>query len=447
MFKPFAYSLLFFLSWLTACSQSLGGYTSGATAFCDSINSGFISLNNYSGTVLKWESRINSAVSWTSLMNPTSSQSYNNLKKTTTFRAIVKNGSFPADTSAPCTITVQVKGETGSLTGGGIFCGETGSGVIKLNDFVGNVNYWQSSGDSGLTWVILTGTSPSYTFTNITQTSLYRAIVSALPVCPKDTTKNISFTIHQKTKAGTISGGDSLCYGSPGDTLKIKNSVGTVLDWFSSGDNGISWKSLGIKDTLMVYPGVVNTTVYRATLKSATCNSEDTPPVTVAAYSVNVANAGPDKEIIQFQYVVLEGSGKGTPHWTPSSSLNNENILMPVADPEDTKIYVLTLSDAHGCLTSDSVTVKVIIPVPTVITPNDDMVNDYFMVDKIEEYSQNTLTVYNRWGSEVYSARQYKNTWNGKSNNGNDLPDDIYYYILDYGNGEKPFTNYILIKR
>jgi gliding motility-associated-like protein len=39
------------------------------------------------------------------------------------------------------------------------------------------------------------------------------------------------------------------------------------------------------------------------------------------------------------------------------------------------------------------------------------------------------VKVYNRWGKEVYSNKDYDNLWDGTSN-GNQLPEGAYYYII-----------------
>ncbi len=73
-------------------------------------------------------------------------------------------------------------------------------------------------------------------------------------------------------------------------------------------------------------------------------------------------------------------------------------------------------------------------------SPNQDGSNDYFRIDCIEYFQNNSIEIYNRLGSLVFSATNYKNNWDGKSNvsgtlGGKDLSDGTYYYVLDLGNG------------
>ena len=46
------------------------------------------------------------------------------------------------------------------------------------------------------------------------------------------------------------------------------------------------------------------------------------------------------------------------------------------------------------------------------------------------------LNIFNRYGTIVYSKANYVNEWDGKSDNGNELPDGTYYYVIERSNGE-----------
>ena len=86
-------------------------------------------------------------------------------------------------------------------------------------------------------------------------------------------------------------------------------------------------------------------------------------------------------------------------------------------------------------------------------SPNDDGVNDFFVIDCINQYTNNTLEIFNRWGNRVYKKKGYNNTWDGVStgratvNAGEKLPVGTYYYVLDLGDGSKPKKGWIYINR
>lgn len=75
------------------------------------------------------------------------------------------------------------------------------------------------------------------------------------------------------------------------------------------------------------------------------------------------------------------------------------------------------------------------------VTPNGDGLNDYFIIDNIQLYPNNSVRIFNRWGVEVFHTRNYDsngNVFNGYSNaratldKSGMLPTGTYYYILEY---------------
>ncbi len=88
-------------------------------------------------------------------------------------------------------------------------------------------------------------------------------------------------------------------------------------------------------------------------------------------------------------------------------------------------------------------------PLPTLITPNDDNVNDVLVFPCLQDgdgQEDNELTVFNQWGNEVFHAAPYLNNWDG-TNLGEDLPVGTYFYILKASFLEKPVSRFVLIQR
>lgn len=87
---------------------------------------------------------------------------------------------------------------------------------------------------------------------------------------------------------------------------------------------------------------------------------------------------------------------------------------------------------------------------PSIITPNNDGINDNFVVPcllDISQFPRSEVIIINRWGDEVYrSGIPYESDWNG-TYSGEDLPADTYFYIVDLGDGSEPLTGYVMIQR
>lgn len=114
---------------------------------------------------------------------------------------------------------------------------------------------------------------------------------------------------------------------------------------------------------------------------------------------------------------------------------------------EDELVYRLCLSGCPDLCATATVKIRVFpfLRIPDIITPNGDGVNDAFMVEGIHRFPSNELTVFNRWGREVYRTENYANDWEGTWN-GQVLPDGTYFYLLtNKATGETLGQGYITL--
>jgi gliding motility-associated-like protein len=83
------------------------------------------------------------------------------------------------------------------------------------------------------------------------------------------------------------------------------------------------------------------------------------------------------------------------------------------------------------------------------ITPNGDGVNDTWMIYNIQQYPDSVISVYNKWGSEVFFAKNYNNDWNGYyKNETQPLPEGSYYFQIDLnGDGKFEQDGWVYITR
>ena len=65
---------------------------------------------------------------------------------------------------------------------------------------------------------------------------------------------------------------------------------------------------------------------------------------------------------------------------------------------------------------------------------NGDGVNDTWVIHNIENHPSAVIRVFNRWGSEVFYSKNYKNDWDGSYQNKDTLPESSsYLYEIDLG--------------
>jgi len=174
---------------------------------------------------------------------------------------------------------------------------------------------------------------------------------------------------------------------------------------------------------------------------SENINCENADTVTVGFYQMpQTVNAGIDQiinianetqmnaltpDIGYGVWSFLQGSGNIQTINDPATFVNN------LAENENILIWTVVNGP---CRDSDMVSITVHgLKIPDAFSPNGDGYNDFFVIIGIEEY-QSEITVFNRWGNEIFHAINYQNNWNGITSDGKTLPNDTYFYILTIDN-------------
>lgn len=419
-------------------SQSVGGSTSGTQTYCDSINSGFISLTGQTGNVVTWQQSTNGGNTWIDNGNTFTTQSYFNLKQTTCYRAIVKDGVFPNDTSSIACITVFLKSKGGTISGAGNFCSLPVNTSLTLNNYVGNVLKWENSENGGGTWATIPSTLTTLAVSNVTVNTIYRAIVQNGVTCPSDTSVIGSINIVPPSLGGTlsISSPSNVCYGINSTTISLTGQNGNVVNWARSVNNGQSWSPIINTSNTFVVQNLAQNSIFSAVVQNLTCPRDTSTKIRINVSSPITANAGNDTTIIQSDTIVLYGSGSGgVPIWTPNYFLNSATSFTTLASPILTTTYVLTVTDTiSNCFATDDVIItvdplKFEENIANIITPNGDGVNDTWYIEKIKYFPNNEVYIYNIYGQQVYEKKGYNNEWDA-TYNGNLLNDGTYYYVL-----------------
>ena len=136
--------------------------------------------------------------------------------------------------------------------------------------------------------------------------------------------------------------------------------------------------------------------------------------------------------------------------WSPTTGLNSSTIGRPVASPSSTTQYVLSAKSlSSSCINYDTIliTVKTKIQIPTGFTPNDDNINETWILEGIEDYPNAEVKIFNRWGGEIFGTKNYSsNPFDGKKDNST-LPMGTYYYVIKTGEDVPTLTGYVTIVR
>ena len=125
------------------------------------------------------------------------------------------------------------------------------------------------------------------------------------------------------------------------------------------------------------------------------------------------------------------------------------NLMVSATQPGDIQCKAIIQGiQADPNLSNNSYVVRQTVNaliIPNVFTPNGDGINDTFFIIGLDNYLQSDLIITNRWGSEVYVKKNYRNDWSGDS-----LPEGTYFYILNAKSStgsQQVFKGYITILR
>ena len=135
-----------------------------------------------------------------------------------------------------------------------------------------------------------------------------------------------------------------------------------------------------------------------------------------------------------------------TYNWSGPSVTNNGEPTLQISE---TGVYTCVVSVSNGSESNCSTTqtfnaINIGCQIPKGISPNGDGLNDTF---DLAGYNVAKLSIFNRYGTSVYSKANYEDEWGGQSNSGNELPDGTYYYVIELNNGGETKTGWVYINR
>jgi gliding motility-associated-like protein len=172
----------------------------------------------------------------------------------------------------------------------------------------------------------------------------------------------------------------------------------------------------------------------------------------VEVYPVPVANAGPDKFVLEGGVATLTPAVNASYPvrylWTPSTWLDNPESPTPKSTPLSDISYTLTVTSDRGCHSSDDVFVKILKAplIPNIFSPNGDGIHDRWEIAYLASYPGCIVDIYNRYGQLVYHSIGYDKPWDGTVN-GKHVPVGTYYYIIDPKNGRQKMSGYVDVIR
>ncbi len=133
-----------------------------------------------------------------------------------------------ASVSSNASVTVLPGSSGGALSLGAIVCpATTNSTVFILSGKVGTVQKWQQSTDGGSVWTDISNTTTTHTATNITVSTLFRAVVQSGGVCPPVNSKTAGVFVNTSPTANFTN--TVVCFNLPPTVFTNTSTPGTTL--------------------------------------------------------------------------------------------------------------------------------------------------------------------------------------------------------------------------
>ncbi|MBW3544577.1 MAG: gliding motility-associated C-terminal domain-containing protein, partial [Bacteroidetes bacterium] len=345
-------SLAYSQSFEIVLSEIAGGEIAGPLSVCQSSASGELSLQDYVGNIIRWESSTDNFGSNTQAINVSTPQySFTNLSGDTWFRVVVGNSDCGETLSAVWKVQLDAPSLGGILSGAQNLCSSQNSGTLQLQNQRGNVLRWESSTDNFAQDVQpLANTGTSYTYSNLTATTYFRAVVQNQDCLP-DYSSVAAITLAAPSQAGALEGSATVCKGQNSGTLSLQSKVGQIIGWESSTDNFTTITSIAHTGDNLSYQDLTVTTAYRAVVQNTTCDAVYSPVATITVRPEVAAGqvAGSTTVITDSNAgeVQLQGATGPVLYWESSTddfvnqvaTITNTNTVLSYAGLSQTSWY------------------------------------------------------------------------------------------------------------
>ncbi|MFC6095146.1 gliding motility-associated C-terminal domain-containing protein [Flavobacterium qiangtangense] len=221
------------------------------------------------------------------------------------------------------------------------------------------------------------------------------------------------------------------------------SSVPTLSTTSPNGITGI-WSPSSISNT--------NSGTYTFTPNAGQCATSVSLNVTVGSISALISEECTNKALLlnvsplsnsynpnDVDYIWKNANGTEVGN---SENFNATEYVSGISNPTFPMTFTVTV--LGDCETTAEYTINGIsCNIPKGISPNGDGKNDEFDLTGL---NVNEITIFNRYGTKVFSHKNYTKEWRGQADNGNELPDGTYFYVI-HRDGIEATTGWVQINR
>ncbi len=179
------------------------------------------------------------------------------------------------DTTSKVVINYQPT-DGGLLSADDTVCQTSNGDTLFLTDNVGAVQQWESNNGAGYMPIVTTDSFLVYS--NLSTTTMYRVLVKNGD-CSSDYSNVATITVDTPAEAGSLAASKIICFGDPGDTLRLTSYNGNIAYW--QKNEGSGWIDVANTDDTLIYSSLATTTRFRAVVERGACDADTSNEVTI----------------------------------------------------------------------------------------------------------------------------------------------------------------------
>lgn len=269
-----------------------------------------------------------------------------------------------------------------------------------------------------------------------------------------------------------ITTGGSGCSPSASITLNASGASAGQYRWYTTATGGSP--IAGQTNSTFITPLISTTTTFYVSISNGTCEGIRSPVIATIQTCANPPVIAAQPQVTQTEQkivvnvtgwlsdsddnlnlaslrIITQPSSGATASLATNGDLTIDYAGVLFAGPDVLRIEVCDLT---GLCSQEDITIEVAgdIIVYNALSPNGDDKNPTLLlkyIDILSSTKTNTVSVYNRWGDEVFSVSDYDNktrVFEGLTSDGNKLPVGIYFYKISLPDAGKTLTGFISLK-
>lgn len=234
-----------------------------------------------------------------------------------------------------------------------------------------------------------------------------------------------------------------VCSGQPYSIFLTSCEPNAIINWSGNGISGTT----AINDNIENNSTSISITNYLAYASDNGCYSDTilvptyiqplpisnyshTPEPIIAAVPVSFIDASQINSGIINSWEWTFGDGNASLEQNPTHTYLNPGVYA----------VCLKISNDNGCIDSLCQQITVVpaeITAPNIITVNNDGTNELLEFKYLEFYPDNEISIFNRWGTLLYSKKGYLNDWSA-----DEYTEGTYFYILKVNEIDKTYSGF-----